>query len=379
MSLANFNMLVSVSKRISSNVNSKKVIINSCYIMFTLNIILISIMFLATKFISNELLNNPNTYYPLLACTLSLPFISLGYIIKGYFYGKQNMTPHMISNVLEQLFRLLIISIILPKVVKYGVVVAVTIFVLFNVFSESFSILVFLFFLPKNRKITKEDLNFDYRETKEILAISVPSVSGRLLGNIGFFLEPILLTNILLFKGSSITYITQEYGIYNGYAISTLLFPSFFIAAISNALLPEISKEYANKNIKNVKKRIKESLIISFIIGIGCTLLIYLFKDFILNTLYNTNQGQEYITVLTPFFVLFYLEAPLNSILIGLDKVKKCTMISVIGMIIKLVTMVILGFCNFKIYSLIIAEIVNIIFIVILDFITLKKELIYSS
>ena len=36
-------------------------------------------------------------------------FISIGYIIKGYFYGKQNTLPHMVSNVVEQLFRLLII------------------------------------------------------------------------------------------------------------------------------------------------------------------------------------------------------------------------------------------------------------------------------
>ena len=41
ISLANFNIQLSISKRISANKRSKKTIINACYIMLILNIILI--------------------------------------------------------------------------------------------------------------------------------------------------------------------------------------------------------------------------------------------------------------------------------------------------------------------------------------------------
>lgn len=343
--------------------------------MFILNIIIITLGLLLSKYISNNLLNNPNTYYPLIACLLTLPFISIGYIIKGYFYGKQNTLPHMISNVIEQLFRLTIISILLPKIVIYGPIISVTTYILFNILSESISIIVFLFFLPKNKTISKEDIKLDYQETKEILSISIPSISGRLLGNIGFFLEPILLTNTLLYMQLPINYITQEYAVYNTYAIGTLLFPSFFISAISNALLPEISYNYEHKNIKQLKRRIKQSLTISLIIGTICTLIIYIIKEPLLNILYNTNKGINYIKLLSPFFILFYLEAPLSTILIGMNKIKQSTIISTTGIIIKLITMVILGLINFKIYSLIIAEIINIIYVTLLNYITLKKEL----
>ncbi len=346
--------------------------------MFILNVIIITLGLFLSKYISNNLLKNPNTYYPLIACLFTLPFISIGYIIKGYFYGKQNTLPHMISNVIEQLFRLTIILILLPKIVIYGPIISVTSYILFNILSESISIIVFLFFLPKNT-IHKEDIKLDYQETKEILSISIPSVSGRLLGNIGFFLEPILLTNTLLYMKLPINYITQEYAVYNTYTIGTLLFPSFFISAICNALLPEISYNYEKNNIKQVKRRIKQSLTISFIIGTLCTLIIYLLKEPLLNTLYNTNKGITYIKILSPFFILFYLESPLSTILIGMNKVKQCTIISTTGIIIKLITMVILGLLNFKIFSLIIAEIINIIYVTLLNFLTLKKELSSSS
>jgi stage V sporulation protein B len=342
--------------------------------MLILNIIIISLGLLLSKYISTNLLKNTNTYYPLIACLFTLPFISIGYIIKGYFYGKQNTLPHMVSNIIEQLFRLTIISFLLPKLIRYGPTLSVTCYILFNILSESISIIVFLFFLPKNKKITKEDLKLDYQETKEILNISIPSISGRLLGNIGFFFEPIILTSILSFKGLSLSYITQEYAIYNSYAISTLLFPSFFISAISNALLPEISYNYEHKNTNQLKKRIKQSLIFSFIIGTICTITIYILKEPLLSILYKTKEGIDYIKVLSPFFILFYLEAPLSTILIGMNKVKQCTLISTSGIVIKLLFIVILGLLNFKIYSLIIAEIINIIYVTSLNYITLKKQ-----
>ena len=379
MSIANFNILVSISKRISSTNNTKKVIINSCFIMLILNIIVISLGLLLSKTISINLLKNKDAFYPLIACLFTLPFISIGYIIKGYFYGKQNTLPHMISNVLEQLFRLTIISILLPKIIIYGPLISVTTYILFNILSESFSIIIFLFFLPKNKKINKEDIKLDFQETKEILNISIPSISGRLLGNIGYFFEPIILTNTLVKKGLNISYITKEYAVYNTYSIGTLLFPSFFISAISNALLPEISYNYENRNIKQVKRRTYQALILSLLVGIICTTFIYLVREPLLQILYKTSEGIDYIKILAPFFILFYLEAPLSTILIGINKVKTCTIISTSGIIIKLLSMYILGLLKFKIYSLIYAEIINIIYVTLLSIITLKKELSSSS
>ena len=347
--------------------------------MLILNIIVISLGLLLSKTISINLLKNKDAFYPLIACLFTLPFISIGYIIKGYFYGKQNTLPHMISNVLEQLFRLTIISILLPKIIIYGPLISVTTYILFNILSESFSIIIFLFFLPKNKKINKEDIKLDFQETKEILNISIPSISGRLLGNIGYFFEPIILTNTLVKKGLNISYITKEYAVYNTYSIGTLLFPSFFIAAISNALLPEISYNYEKRNIKQVKRRTYQALILSLLVGIICTTFIYLVREPLLQILYKTSEGIDYIKILAPFFILFYLEAPLSTILIGINKVKTCTIISTSGIIIKLLSMYILGLLKFKIYSLIYAEIINIIYVTLLSIITLKKELSSSS
>ena len=373
LSIANFNIMLSVSKRISSHNSSKKVIINSCYIMFFLNLIIISLGLLFSKFISFNLLKNKYTLLPLLSCLITLPFVSIGYIIKGYFYGKSNVVPHMISNVLEQCFRLLIIFLLLPFLIRYGIVVAVSCLLLFNVLSESFSVFIFYFFLPKNFNISKEDLVCDKNEIRSILDISLPSIAGRLLCNVGYFFEPIILTNLLLFKGFDINYINSNYGIYNGYSLPLLLFPSFFISAISNALLPEICKNSNNKFL--IKKRVKESVILSLTFGSLCTIFIFVFKSNLLSLLFNNIDGISFINVLAPFFILFYLEGPISTCLVALNKIKISVFVSVSGCIFKLLFMSILCIMGFGIYSLIYSEIFNIIYVVLLDIYFLSRVL----
>ena len=339
--------------------------------MTILNILLILITLLSTKFISTTLLHNKHTFLPLIACSLTLPFISLGYIIKGYFYGKQNVLPHMLSNIFEQIIKLILILTILPLFKNSSPTIQVTIFILLNVITETSSCIIMYLFLPRTINIKNIKLNYNKEETKSLLNITIPSTSSRLIGNIGFFFEPILLTYTLLKTNFTKNYITKYYGIYNAYTIQTLLVPSFFISAISQSLIPEISRLYKNNYIKSLKKRIIEAITLSLLIGITFTTLITIFKDKILLLLFNTNEGSNFITILAPFFILFYLEGPLSSILISLNKIKSTTIISTTGIIIKLLTLTILGLLGFGIYSLIISEIINIIYVTLLQTITL--------
>ena len=116
-----------------------------------------------------------------------------------------------------------------------------------------------------------------------------------------------------------------------------------------------------------IKRRIKQALSYSFIIGFFCSMFLFFFRDPLLNIIYNTTRGSEYIFALAPFFVLFYLEAPLSSTLQALDESKKAMQITLYGSILKLSTMAIL--CCFKIglYALVFSEILNIFFVVSLN------------
>ena len=371
LTIATLSLPIAISKLIAEEkVSSKKILVSSSVITLILNVVVIFLMLFCSKFIAVNLLKEPRAEILLIAMSLTFPFVSISSIIKGYFYGKQKMIPHTISNVIEQIVRIALIYLVIPPLIDKGVVYAVMGLILLSIASETASIITFLFFLPRKFTIKKEEIKPDLGTIKNILNISLPTVSSRLIGNIGFFLEPIILTNILLYSGYSNNYILAEYGAYNAYAISLLTMPSFFIMAISSSLVPEISKFYANKDYKMVKRRYNQAIVISFIIGLFFSLIILFNRNFLLNTLYNTTAGSNYIFVLAPFFVLFYLEGPLVSTLQAIGKANETMKITLLGIIIKLSVMAILSLCHIGMYSLVIAEIIDIIFVV---FMNMKK------
>mgnify|MGYP001851562077 FL=1 len=376
LTIATLSLPVVISKLISEHkTKSLKILSSATAITLILNAIVIFIIYFTKDFIAITLLNDERCSVLLMSMALTFPFVSLSSILKGYFYGKQKMVPHTISNILEQIVRIFLIFLIIPGLVEKGIVYSVMGLILISIASELASILTFLFFLPKKFKITKQDLKPDMKTTKEILSISIPTVSGRLIGNVGFFFEPILLTNILLFAGYSMDFILNEYGAYNAYTISLLSMPSFFIAAISSSLLPEISKYYYHKNYTMVKRRLKQAITLSFIVGVIFSTFIYFFREPLLSTLYNTTKGSEYIEILAPFFVLFYLEGPLQSVLQAIGKAKTTMFITLAAVIVKLLSMSILSLCHIGMYSLVIAEIIDIFIIVILCVKAIRKEL----
>lgn len=342
-------------------------------ISIILNIFLILIVLLSANFLSNNLLHNKEAYYPLLACSLVLPFISIASIIRGYFFGKQQMMPHTISNIIEQLFKLFIVIIVLPKLIKHGIIFAVTGYILISIISETISIIVFLLYLPKGFTIKKEDLKPDIGTIKDVLKIGIPSVSSRIIGNIGYFFEPIILTNLLLLNGFSNEYIISNYAIYNTYVIGLLVVPTYLLGAVATALLPELSKNI--NNIKKVKRIFYKVLTFSLIFGIGANIFLFFFSDEILSIVFNTTAGYTYIKFLCPFFILYYLEAPLSIVLTAFNKTKIVMRTTTIGIIFKLITLSILCFCNIGIYALIISEIVDILIVVLLNYKETKKIL----
>jgi len=380
ITLCTLSLPVAISKVIAEDkVNNKTLIFSLIPIIILVDIFLIILIIIIAPYISSALLHDNRLYYPILAISITLPFISLSSIARGYFFGKEKMFPHTLSNVFEQIVRLIILVIILPKLINKNLTLAVTGMVLVNVISELASIFILFLFLPKNFKLEKKDFKLDFSNLKDIFSVSIPTTFGRLIGSIGYFFEPIILTFFLLKGGYSNNYIVLEYGVLSGYVMPLLLMPSFLSLAISSALLPVISKYYSSNRIDLVKRKIKQASLISLIIGSITTVTLFLFPSFFLRIIYNTDQGVNYLRILAFPFIILYLQSPFASALQAMNKSKKVMYANLVGIIIKLALISILSLLDFGMYSLVIATIFNIIFITTWHFIDLKKELKYNK
>lgn len=373
ITLCTMSLSTSISKLVSEKGFGKKIVLPLVPISLFYNFILMILLIITAPYIAKYLLNEPRAYYPIMGISFTLPFICISNILKGYFYGKENMSPYVISNIVEQSVRLFFIIFMIPKLLVYGINIAVLGVVLINVISEFASIVCLILFIP-NKKIEFTDFKSDKLIIKDILNISLSSTGSRLIGSISYFLEPIILTFIMGLVGYSNSYIVSSYGVITGYVFPLLLIPSFFTMAISTSLLPVISNNYARGNYSYTKKKLKQALIISLLIGIFFTVIFMIFPEVLLKIIYNTSLGGDYISIVAPFFLLHYIQGPLTSYLQAVDKSKEAMFGTLVGAIIKnillLVLPIFMGICGF-----IIASLVNILYVTLQHIYYAKKSL----
>ena len=369
--LGQFGLPTALSKLIAEKKkNNIRLFFSILPISIIINIILIITILLIAPVLSKNLLHNPKCYLPILAIAVVIPFTSLSSICRSYFFGKERMTPHVISNLVEDIVRLSLMIIGIPFFLPKGLEYAVCFIILSNTISEFASIVILLVFLPKKVQIKKSDLIPKKDYMKESLSIGIPNTTGRLIGSIGYFLEPILLTTTLLAIGYSNKYITTEYGILSGYAMPLLLLPSFFTMAISQALLPVVSREYARGNYDSVKRKIKQAIYYSLLIGIPVTIFFIFLPEIPLRFIYHTTEGTNYIRFLAPICLFQYIQSPLSSSLDAMGKSKDGMTATLLGQIVRLTFLVLLSLLKIGLWGLIIAISLNVL---VVTFYSIKK------
>ena len=371
--IATFSYPTAISRAISNKtLRAKSLLYSIIPVSLILNLILFVVVFLFAKTLSIDLLKDERLYYPIICIGATLPFISISSIIKGYYWGKQNMFPYMLSNFLEQITRMILILLFLDKFISIGLVKTICFIILINAVGEVVSQIVMIQFFPKY-KINVREFVVNKKDVLNVMNTALPATSSKIIGSIAYFLEPIILTNILLYVGYSKDYIIYEYGVINAYSLTLLLMPQFFTQNMSTALVPELSKYYALKDYKMCKKRIKQILIVSSTIGAISTLIISLFPSFFLNILYHTNEGIDYIRLLSPFTILFYIEYPLINALQALNKSKDAMKATIINSIVRLFSITIFSFMKIGMYSLLISIIINLVVSTYIYYRLLKK------
>lgn len=374
--LAQAGFPIAISKLVAEDTkNNKKIYASLFPVSFIINITLMIIIILITPTLAKNLLHDERCLYGIYAISLVIPLTTLSSMCRSYFFGKQKMLPHVLSNITEDIIRLILIIIGVPFFYQKGVEYAVCYVILINIISELTSILILFFFMPKNIKIRKEDLTPSKIYLKDSLDISIPNTASRLIGSIGYFVEPIILTSTLLYVGYSNNFIINEYGIISGYVLPILLLPSFFTMAISQALLPTVTKLYYKKDIKGVKRKIKQAISLSLLIGIPTTIILMLEPNFFLNLIYHTEKGANYMIALAPFCLLQYIQSPLAFSLDAIGKSKDNMKSTLYGTIIRTLLLFLLSFLKIGIWGLIISTSINIIIVTFYNLYKVKKYL----
>lgn len=390
ITLTQMGLPVAISKRVAEanamkdQKKIKKVMIVSSFIVFITSILLTTFIFLNSSFITSNLFTDSRTIFPFLTMIPAVPLIAFSSIIKGYFQGMHNMKPQSYSLILEQIVRVLLVIIFVKFLLPYGIEYAAAGAMISLVLGEfsSFGYLFYSFLSQKSVSLRKN--YFPYllkgKETiRKLFSIALPTTGSRLINSISSFIEPILVTQSLAIAGFSTVMITKQYGELMGYVMPLLFLPTFITNSLSIAIVPAISEAEAKTDREQTIIRIQQAIRISLASGALATIVLYHFAEPLLQYMYGNSKASHYLTLMAPFFILLYIQTPLQASLQALDLAREAMWNSFLGNFTKLT--MIFALASHEIFGMTgvaIGIIAGVLIITLLHYYTLKKSIRFS-
>lgn len=297
-------------------------------IVGTLSCILIILL---SKTIATVWLHNKISYIAICFLGISLPFVALSSSINGYFNAIRKASKNAISQIIEQMAKIVISTFLISNFMPKGITYACISLVIGVCASEAFSFAyVFICYLKEIRKenyiLPEKDTNI----SKRILNISVPIAIASYIRSGLSTLKHILIPIRLEKSGVSCETAISEYGMINGVALPLILFPSVFINSFSSLLIPEFSRYYATNDTEKIKNIISRIFKTSSIFSICMTFIFFIYSDSICLLMYNNVKIATYVKMLSPLLFIIYLDTIVDSILKGLNEqlsVMKCNIL----------------------------------------------------
>lgn len=341
-------------------------------------------LFLGAHEIAYDMLQIPEAELTLVALSPSIFFVALTCVIRGYFNGISSLKVTANSQTLEQIFKMVftigiveMVAILLKAnttVMAAGANLATTLATI-----SSFGYL--LLFYRTNRQL------YPVRTKKGIKRESIRSI----LKNIFMVAMPISLSAILSSITKNIDSVTIvrglknfmdensakiQYGILTGKADTLTTLPLSFNIALATALVPAISYAKAKNDQKAVDQKIGFSMLITILIGLPCTVGMFIFADPILKLLFPAQPDGAYLLQVSAIGIIFtVLTQTINGALQGIGKVMTPAIAFFIGVILKLIINIsCIGIPTIGIQGAIIGTIICNIVACIIGFIVLKKN-----
>lgn len=385
IALTQLGLPIAISKRVAEaeaqndQAKIKRILVVSLILTGSASVLFTIGMMITSPIIANTLLTDSRTVFPLLAISPIVPIIALSSVIKGYFQGKQNMKPQSYAQVIEQIVRIMCVALFVKLLLPFGVEYAAAGAMFSVILGEGISLLYMFFHFKRKKPFKIRYRFFSYLKSskntvKELFSIALPSTGSRLIGSFSNFLEPIIVAQSLALAGFSSTLVTKQYGELTGYVMPLLFLPTFITHSLAVALVPNISEAEASKNQSLIHYRIHQSIRVSFASGAIATVILTLFSVPILTYMYGTGNASHFLVLMAPFYILLYIQSPLQSALQALDLAKPAMWNSLIGSVVKFTVLFLLASNkSIGITGVAIAMCVGVVLVTLLHLFTLRK------
>lgn len=316
--------------------------------------------------------------YSLMGIAFAPLFISIVSPFRGFFQGLQNMTPTAVSQILEQIGRVIVgvglAYMFLNKGVEYSAGGAA--------FGATFGAIIagiylFCMYIKAQKQVGKIKVKNDSSILTKIICIAIPVSLGSAVGSIMSLLDSILVPQNLLKAGFDYRQATELYGRLTGKAFVLVNVPLTLSMALCISIVPMISEAYILNKKFELASKVDTAIKMSMIIAIPSFLGLFFMSNPIMRLIFpGHSSGSDilkYLSISIPFIVLFQAT---TAILQGVGKYLLPVINLFLGCMVKVfITIHLVPMANVNIYGAVLGTIVGYCVATILNVIAFRVRL----
>lgn len=354
--------LVSEKVAVGDYKGANKVFKVSHTVLFVTGIIAFGILFFGAEYIVTVIIKNPEALYSMKAIAPALLFVPAMSAYRGYFQGRREMSKYAVSQIIEQVFRVILglslayflMKTYTDKGVVYGAAGAMFGATIGSVASITFLMIIYLANSRQRKLEMKASKNFrDERLStiiKKLLVIAIPIIIGASVMPLVNLVDSVIVQRRLQEAGFTVLQAKSMFGQLTGMALTIINLPSVITTAMSLSLVPSIAEAYAIGNKAKARKDTKSAIKVTLLIVLPAAFGIASLATPIMQLLYPKEPASIglILLTLTPCVVFLGLMQTLTGILQGMGK----PMIPVIALAVGMVFKVVISYTLTGIYDI---------------------------
>lgn len=298
--------------------------------------------------IEQQFVRDPRAYYAIAALAPAIFFVTVLSSYRGYFQGLQMMTPTAISQIFEQLIRVITMIYLAYYLLPLGLEYAAA--------GASFGagpgavagLLVLICFYWRYRVDLKEKIKTQPMMQQE--------ASGKIIVRLVKLALPVSLANIMLpvvasidllivparleVAGYTVGQATELFGYLTGMAIALINVPTILTGSLASSLVPAISEAFTLHNHQRIYQQTALAMKIANLITIPSFVGMYLLATPLSQMLYGTPNAGVSIAILSGGVVCLGIHQVTTGVLQGLGH----TAIPLINMVISAVVKIFMSY-----------------------------------
>lgn len=318
-------------------------------------------------------------------------------VFRGYFQAYRNMLPTSISQILEQIAVATVALLASGFMVRHFANAGEDTLQRWSAAGATMGTgagvcTAFLFMLfvyrvnhktiAKKIKNDRVSVNESYRSImKIILLIAAPIILSAFIYNVNGYINGVMYTSILGWKGVPNSLVKQNYAEY-GFFMTLINIPLTLASTAPTSMMPEVSAQYAIGDLEETKRKIDQATWIAMLISIPASVGLAVLAQPVTRLIFPSTEGVAgQLMVIGVITVILNSTSNIsNGVLQAIGKANIPMINAAISLGVDIVFLVlVLVFTNMGIYAVVLAMVVYALVMCVLNDRALKKYLGYKN